>query len=416
MESQITTTPTKRTPTNGTPKRKRSENTLTEKSVQHFHKVSDEELLADSSKTHICKHCGQKYNGSKEWNLVKHLQFRHSNVYNDLKLDDDTPEVKRLKLLQNCTEIVGKNGRTFTYLLDSGFQAIIKGQLDELQAAGYGLNLTNQNLSEVKEHLHKTSQQIQEKIRKESENRPVSLMVDIVTRQRRAICGISIQYIIGDQLKMRSIGMVELLHSHTAKYIAEVIIKRLNDYGIKLKQIIAITTDNGANMLKMVRDINVHLQAEIEKAKTDSNDDQMNERNEIENDASVDEYLQMPNFEDEISDDDAIAQLVGEIDFVESTFQNQLLAELSAEAEIHEITGIHCAAHTLQLSIKDAMSKIPEKTKNVVELCRRVSKFLRLKSISGALAAINIAYTLPRLENDTRWGSLYQMVSNSYSL
>lgn len=405
MDSQITTTPTKRTP-----KRKRLECNLTERSLQHFRKVSDEELLADLSKTHICEHCEQKYNGLKEWNLVKHLQHRHSIVFNDLK-QEDTPDVKRLKLLQNCTEIVGINGRTFSHLLDSGFQAVIKGQLDELQASGYGINLSNQNLPEVKEHLHKTSQQIQEKIRKETENRPLSLMVDIVTRRRRAICGISIQYIVGDQLKMRSIGMFELLQSHTAKYIAEVIIKRLNDYGITLKQIIAITTDNGANMLKMVRDINAYLQAEIEKAKSDSND-QVNEENELENDASVEEYLRTHISDDDISDDDAIAQLVGEIDFVpdESTLQNQLLAELSASAEILDITGIHCAAHTLQLGIKDAMSKISVETKNVIELCRRVSKFMRLKSVSGALNAIDMEYTLPRLENDTRWGSLYQMV------
>lgn len=170
-----------------------------------------------------------------------------------------------MKFLQNCVEIISVNGRPFSYLLDSGFQVIIKDKLRELETGGYAINLTQQNLSEMKEHLEKTAQKVREKIANETENRPLSLLLDIATRQRRSICGFSVQYVFNGQLKIRSIGMIELLDKHTGKYIADLIIKRLKEFGVGLKQVITITTDNGSNVLKMVREINETLKASIDK-------------------------------------------------------------------------------------------------------------------------------------------------------
>lgn len=75
-------------------------------------------------------------------------------------------------------------------------------------------------------------------------------MVDIGTKNKRSVLGMSVQLIINGKLVIRSIGMIELKKSHTGKYLSELIIKRLNDYHIEKRQILTITTDNGKNIKK----------------------------------------------------------------------------------------------------------------------------------------------------------------------
>lgn len=72
--------------------------------------------------------------------------------------------------------------------------------------------------------------------------------------------------------------------------------------------------------------------------------------------------------------------------------------------------GVNCAAHTLQLGINDSLKELPARHKNVIELCRRVAKFLRLKSSEHKIKEHGIEYRRPRLDVITRWGSMYQMV------
>lgn len=414
-QKKLPTTP-KKTPQ----KRKRAENSVSTKALEHFETISEEDSLKDSNKTHICRHCDTKINGSKEWNLAQHLQKCHFNIYEEITGQKDSPEVKRLKFVQNCVEIISVNGRPFSYLLDSGFQAMVKEKLNDLKSAGCGINLSHQNLIEVKEHLQKTAKQVRDEIRQETQNQSLSLLVDIVTRQRRSICGFSVQFILNGELKTRSIGMIQLLQSHTGKYIAEVIIKRLKEYGIDLKQIFTITTDNGANVLKMVRDIHEHLQNEIEKAKQATTNEQIEH---IENDmASEDTDVlieQLLNNETEITDDEAYQRLFEEVEFNQdnSTLLNAMSDEIaSLGVDIWDITGINCAEHTLQLAIKSAVSKLPREFRNVIKLCRRVCAFLRLQSTSNKLDAINMEHTVPRTENETRWGSMYLMVCFTFRI
>lgn len=76
------------------------------------------------------------------------------------------------------------------------------------------------------------------------------------------------------------------------------------------------------------------------------------------------------------------------------------------------ITGMNCVAHTLQLAVHDALNKLAVSHKNVIELCREMSKFLRLKSTRTDVLQLNIEYRLPRLEVKTRWSSMYHMVKD----
>lgn len=222
----------------------------------------------------------------------------------------------------------------------------------------------------------------------------------------------SIQYILNGELKVRSIGMIELLQSHTGKYIAKMIIKKLKEFGINLKQITTETTDNGKNVLKMVRDINHHLQEEIEKCKQSSSISNRTEPNENDSiNENTDELIkELLAKEREITDDEALERLFEEAEFEQEQDHSTLLNAMSAElttcgAEMWDITGVNCAAHTLQLAIHDAIKKLPTSLANVIKLVRNVCLFLRLTSTSIAMREIGIAYTLPRLEN-ARVGAL----------
>lgn len=404
---------------NQTPKkRKRAEDTITNKATKYFAKIPETDFLEDSGKTHVCNVCNTKVNGSKEWNLAQHLQKCHLNIYEELNGQKDTPKIKRLKFLQNCVEIVSVNGRPFACLLDSGFHNMVKDKLSEFNKAGCPINLSHANLVEVKDHLQKTAEQIRDEIKKETQNRSLSLLVDIVTRQRRSICGFSVQYVLNGELKTRSIGMVELLYSHTGKYIANVIISRLKEFCIELRQIVTITTDNGSNVLKMVRDINDHLQSENDNASRLTSNDSTKSNDQIESnghekanedtDALIEELLRN---EPEVSDDEAYEMLFAEVEIDQnySTLLNEMTTEISS-SDIWDITGVNCAEHTLQLGINDSIKKMNKSFQNVIELCRCVCKFLRLKSTCVTLDTIGMDYIIPRLANATRWGSMFLMV------
>lgn len=75
------------------------------------------------------------------------------------------------------------------------------------------------------------------------------------------------------------------------------------------------------------------------------------------------------------------------------------------------INGIHCAAHTLQLAINSGIQKLGKPIQNVVKICRRVAKFMRLKSTAHALNSAGIPFTIPHLDNETRWCSTFIMVN-----
>lgn len=97
---------------------------------------------------------------------------------------------------------------------------------------------------------------------------------------------------------------------------------------------------------------------------------------------------------------------------------NNLLSEVMSNIKLNgdfnivwEILGINCSAHTLQLAIKDALKLLSERHSQVIELCRCAAKHLRKSSTIQALKKDGIIYSLPRLDVETRWGSMFTMVS-----
>lgn len=233
--------------------------------------------------------------------------------------------------------------------------------------------------------------------------------------------------------------MIELKKSHTGQYLAEEIIKRLNELGIDLKQIITITTDNGANVLKMIRDMENILKQKVagnEPPPTPVKIAQASNKNRVDefmdDDEAIEREIELCVTSDddhshELSDDDAVIQaLFDEEDDdeydepTESTLRknSDLLSEMNSNMNVAhglnvmwEIKGIDCAAHTLQLAIGYAINSTTNKNRNVIRLSRSVTKLLRNHTTKHALNEAGINYKVPRIDVATRWGSTYLMVS-----
>lgn len=89
------------------------------------------------------------------------------------------------------------------------------------------------------------------------------------------------------------------------------------------------------------------------------------------------------------------------------------IEEISGSSLIF-VNGINCAAHTVQLAIKDALRMIGDDNKNVIKLSRAVVKFIRKESTRNEVINRKIKTIFPVIDVETRWNSTFMMVSNLF--
>lgn len=378
------------------------------------------ELIKESNgiKTYKCKECKKEVNGTKKSNLTSHLRS-HPNIYSDLE-HDNSIETERLKLLWDCVELVGVNGQAFRCLTDSAIHSMNESLLARLQSAGRDLNLRDGNSIEVKEKLMNVAQKIRKKIAAEVKNRLLSLLVDIVSKRGRSILGVSVQYMMNEKVRVRSIGMIELEERHTGEYLADLIIMRLIELEIGLKQVITITTDGGSNVLKMVRDLNQILHTRIEQTNQppmplDSNQNIHTEM--ASDDAEIESVL---SAEIELTDDQAIALILENIGDEpdsddDAPTETDLISNQSILNDMQNnmqnipdldvvcnVTGIYCVVHKLQLAITDAVKGTTSANRNLMRLSRLIAKKMRKTSTMHDLKLDGVVITKPRIDVVTR--------------
>lgn len=166
----------------------------------------------------------------------------------------------------------------------------------------------------------------------------VSVMIDIASRYNRSVLGVTIAYMYIGKIQVRTIGMRILKASHTVVYISNVLKEILSTYGIKLSEVISITTDNGRNIVKAVAIIDEYYQKhEKSIGESDSNQSVL-----VDDD---DEYfINTDIFDDEFYDE----MLQEEIERFEGTCSSDM------------ISGLSCAAHCIHLVVSHAMEDSPE--------------------------------------------------------
>lgn len=425
-------TPTKKRRIEQTPPTTPSKINKTARSKEYFIFINEE----NGKSWYECTLCGEKKNGTKSSNLTTHISTVHKKVYEEICSVNPSIEKKRLKLLLDCIEVVAVNGRPFRHLNDSGILSMNETVLQELKKGGREFFLNDPHLKEVKDGLTRIAQKVQEQISNEVQGRAISLLVDIVTKRGRSIFGVSIQYIVNGKVFTRSIGMIHLEKRHTGVYLADLIINRLKELGIDIRQIVTITTDNGSNVLKMVKDLESHLRETINEqllspSKANQNNEVIHTYNELDDEAIEREIEAILAEEEEEDENDHILDNI----FDEAEHENEyesddevpteqqvkanenLLAALQYNMSdsyglnvMWDVSGVNCAAHTLQLAIGDTMNSVSKKSLNTIKICRRAAIFMRKQSTIFALKDSNIVFKKPQIDVPTRWGSTYLMV------
>lgn len=395
----------------------------------------------------ISDECESKqFNGRKKYNLVAHAKTHTKFFSENYKIEATTTaqmSYKRLHFIQACAEMVTVNGLPFSALNKSGFRKAVADKLQELENANLGDGLVG-NCPAIKEHISYLSSEIIETIKKDVNGKFVSLMVDTATKFRRSILGLSLQFLCGTSIVIRSIGMVHLDSSHTSKYIADKILDQLKLFGIQIWQIISITTDNASNMTAMINRCNQIYNAECADYEDEIDAGEHDEDHQADDQnlwsAGDSEYVEILQrqytsaSEEEVQS--MIADFLDEIDAKKpdeiETIPKQKDADQQSQEEpidINElicqleeifsdvglnISGIRCAVHTLQLAVIGAL-----RTKNyklLIRLCREVCKELRKQTTHDVLKANNIPFKIPSIDCLTRWNSTYKMVSILNSL
>lgn len=383
--------------------------------------------------------------GARKFNLVSHARTQHKYFF-DQTFGKDVIAVKkyplpyrRLKYIQRCVEIVAVNGNPFTKLHESGVYGLLEDELEVLKMYGFAKGLGHPNYVTIKKQIAYLSGELQNEIKSEVCGKFVAVMVDTASKYDMSILGVSIQYMYEGQLKIRTIGMINLTEPQTALHLKDVIIDRLQVYGINKHQIISLTTDNANSMLSMVKLMNDHptndneiIDDEDEDTEDDDEDDSDEEYGgqltpetitrlpfdmNIQGLETLDNVIQQCDAEisvcDSESDDDDRRNEVNGI-LNETDEFDELLKELQQNFSAYtmHINGIRCAAHTVQLAVQDALDTDDMKT--LLKKCKKLCKLLRKKKVRFILRTHNIRIKLPRLDCKTRWNSKFRMVINKY--
>lgn len=180
---------------------------------------------------------------AKQQKISSFIQIEKKSV--EVKYKTSTDELRQAVL-----EMMTVNGRPMTAINDTGFRKILNPILNSFKNNGMTINIPN-----LKNDLTQEALKIRIVIKEEVKDRLISLKLDCATRMNRAILGVNIQYVEKSLIVLRTLDMIQLEQKHTGEYLVSVLINILTSYDIKLEQIYTITTDNGSNMLKAIREL-----------------------------------------------------------------------------------------------------------------------------------------------------------------
>lgn len=278
-----------------------------------------------------CKSCGFEFYGSYATNLKRHVVKNHAELYENVmkKNDQETNQVsKKLtkfsvkfsaeQVNNACVQLVTKEALAFS-ILDSNAFKVLTDQIFK------GLHMPTIHSRNIMDYVSQKYENIQKHIKKLCRGKLISLKMDTATRLDRSVLGINVQFIEQNNIRIYTLAVKELNGKHTGEYLKNELINVLKDFDIDKKQIYCITTDNGRNMLKAVQILS-------------------------------NEYESIQNEEDIHTEE----------------YTETLMENIFNQGE--GITSIKCAAHTLQLAVKDFLSQIDSE---IIPRAREIVKALR---------------------------------------
>ncbi|CAI6375595.1 unnamed protein product [Macrosiphum euphorbiae] len=358
--------------------------------------------------------CGESLVGFHAGNMERHMKSQHPTEHTEIiKLKSQgqyEPAVKKIRMTSNignssnliqknlndmfvkkqisikitkqiiidaCVELVTVNGRPFTLIEDSGFRKLLDPVLEGFNDK-FAINSQN-----IRNQISPAAQKIRQEITKIVENRLICLKMDCVTRHDRSILGVNIQIIHNDELVLKTLAMIELKIRHTGENLKNEVFSLLNRYNIDKEQIYTVTTDNGANMVKMV-----DLMSKEEDIDEDNgNEIEENESEENENEANPVDFS------------NEILNIVNELDVHTGNKPNLT-------------SSIRCSAHTLQLCVLSSL-KTPTIQKQISRARNSIKK-LRTPNVLKCIKALKLRK--PVIDIPTRWNSTYDMLKSLTNL
>ncbi|XP_062716790.1 uncharacterized protein LOC115265845 [Aedes albopictus] len=274
-----------------------------------------------------CAYSQENYDAG---NFVRHFRNMHHDVAQRLGFSGGTPAKKkrssekltiffdRQKFYEACVKLVTKHNLPLCCFDWEALRLI----LDPLAEA---LNTTI-NRKNMKNHLQRISGSIIEGIKQEISERLISIKIDSASRFGRHILCINAQYELNHEVMTRTLCMIEVKESQTAKFLKIQILEVLKRFNISLDQIFSITSDNGANMIAAAKKLQEQFSTAV------ASDDWANEEDVIDN-------------------------------------TEEIMDALSVELSDH-FNIVRCASHTLQLALNDVVSNSDANIKIVTEFSK----------------------------------------------
>lgn len=358
---------------------------------------------ASDKKVHCrLKDCKQTFTQFKKYNLKRHIESKHHSYF-VREFPDETNKELQIQILAlemqfAAIELVTVNGQQFSLLNTSALRSFGKEALDKLRRKGYHVNLNRRYISK---EIDVISKEIIEIIKAELKDRPFSLLFDACTKGTLSVLSMNAQYMIDDELVVRSLGVIELLQRHTAAFIARTVKNYIEQtFDVSIQQVKSVVTDNARSMMLTRKLLNkLALGESIEQYENVS---------ENETDLSSDEeedHVAGPSARDERE----IANIMNDSARYE-TLVSEAASEFAAYyGTIVTVNPISCATHTIQLAIKDTFAACD--VTSIISTVNNLSKLLRTQIVQIALKHLNIQVIKPHIRNVTRWNSDYMMVS-----
>lgn len=390
-------------------------------------KMSNDKVFTDyfhycetSNKT-ICllTGCKEEYAGYYTSTLWRHLEFRHKEEYEEIehhrmkrvKFTNAALNKLRRHVRMSLVELCTVNGRPLAIVEDSGMKKMLDCITETQLQSSQRLNLIRirPTKGELKSDIYEAARQVKEIITKEVHNKMVSLMIDIVTKRSKSILGVAIQFVQNDKITIRFIGMVRMSESHTGTYIAKLVNQVLSEYKIAPHQIYTLTTDNGSNVLKSVKELRKNYEEGAVDNSEDAfdfdniTDEDMNDWSELFN-GDVNDY-------DTSSNPDSV-QIANDEDHENFAQAQKMIEEFTqvfiASHDIDFLFGQPCGAHTLQIEVNAGINKWEKRT-GLLKKCRDVVTKLLTPTVKDQL--VKEGLNLPFHDCYIRWNTIYLMVS-----